>query len=1454
MDLLAWILFAGIFVEKADIVDKKSRNGLFSIDISMKRSIINKNSNMRYYTLLFGLMRRGIVLENKYIRNLRVRKSLVVKKLYMAVCMVLVASLLVSAASYAWLVLSQAPEVSGMASNIGANGNLEIALGKNIRESAIGDSSNKSKVTQANRTWGNLIDLSDPSYGLQEIILRPVILNAAGGAVNTLHPFMHPVYGTDGRVEKLYTNDVFAGIYNGERFVTSANEYGVRAIGTADYTAPGLEDTFGPLSERQKLYYDACDALERRSACYERDYYGFYDQATMGRSYLALCRTSRDALMAYCTNGTGASASDLDLNVFAESVDAVIYEANEELRLSFTLFAAAEMTTSEAYFTVMDTLEKEYPDYEFAQPFVYSAIQAHKNMAYSAVVDVQAAITELRAFQDAAAQLKAVIASGEIDSSDSYSMEEIEKTVGLIFDLEKTKVTGSDSSYSDSYYSNVNPELVLSRYANKHGAYTYFNNSSVRNLVYGLDGTAGYQDNDSRGGTASDINYTHLYSVSQSLQFTDLDRAIADLYASHWNYWDACAEDYERLTEEAAELETQIEALQNVIAEQQEQTDGGQNDLDALEAELLLKTAELEEKEEQLRTLADEEIYTYDDSRLESIRTAMTDTVELMRKYTLWSIAYFACDGQVPDDAYHRMLEIANSSEYIHPGTAYQALCNYGVTPAYELSQMVEAYGKLEQELLFLQKTPGKADSVTWSEINAELQRVFGTITHSFNFSISIRKNNTSYSSTAYSSSYSPEDSAVPTEVMTRIREEIEAHEAAEAKVEADTTVASRWSYFNHYISYGVEGENQLWTQALNLLTSFYDTWDTISGGYFGHTLEGVQFDVYSRMMYTEGFRFAISIGVGSEDNFNESGLTVRQTRFQKAQQNISYYQNQLISAAVSADKEMVTSLMQMIAGQSDVSIRTISDYLLSLHEQLEYAEEMLYQAALAMAASDYAEDSAYRYVYSDSAPKDAAGLIELLRQSDFDKDVLNALDHRMALLNNQSALLSQSAALLKNYQDPKTGAWTTEQIPIAEAAALLNPVLDTASLTLYGYVEEEQRRNEESDATEETLPPSYLRTVLYMGFGSPSVQIDGQKATVKDKEPVTIFGDVYLSLGRSLSGSLLAFAKTQVETYTPPAGSLSADDIADAENGTNRHAYAIGTGDNMFTLNLRTADASYALATNLWDYTGNTNYISANNVLSDLYGYCIDLSFRTNVVGSDLLLQTDAIDRIYNHGEAQTDTAMGAGSYMEFAIMDASYTVHAAEEYMACLRVVITDTNTGYIYGYAALDMDAVSIMDEKIKAPLRLYDKDTGTMLEGDAAQYICHLEQNLEKNLTVYVYLDGAKTSDSIVAAYTEQSLYGVLNLQFSSSANLIPAGIDVSEKPSEPPTEEPEIPGEPDTPESGGTTVVNAGEMTDTITWTLYSNGLLKFEGTGAMPDFSADRDAPWYDNRNSVTTV
>ena len=106
-----------------------------------------------------------------------------------------------------------------------------------------------------------------------------------------------------------------------------------------------------------------------------------------------------------------------------------------------------------------------------------------------------------------------------------------------------------------------------------------------------------------------------------------------------------------------------------------------------------------------------------------------------------------------------------------------------------------------------------------------------------------------------------------------------------------------------------------------------------------------VQYD----MWYTQGFQLSISVGVGSEDNFNESGLTVRQTRFQEAQENISYYQNQLITAAVNPGKDMAALLMQLIAGEGSVSLVTISEYLDSLQQQLEYGEAMMYQATLAI-------------------------------------------------------------------------------------------------------------------------------------------------------------------------------------------------------------------------------------------------------------------------------------------------------------------------------------------------------------------------------------------------------------------------------------------------------------------------------------------------------------------------
>jgi len=1355
---------------------------------------------------------------NGCMNELKTKRKSVVKRLYAAICMVLVSAMLVSTASYAFLVLSTAPAASNVTTHISANGNLEIALGKNIAKTAPGNSLGKNNLTRANRTWGNLIDLNDVSYGLHEIILRPAVLNSAGGAVDRLHPLAYPVYGAGGRVEYIYANNMFAGVYNGEHFVTNPNEYGVRAIGTTQYHTPGTEGIFGPLSRRQEIFYQAHSDLSNMTHS----------------SWRSLCESSEAVLRAY-KNGTGISVSDFDLNAFSEKVSAVVSAANEELRLAFTVLATSKATSANNYFIAMELLEQEYPNYETISSLVTSAI-----LQIGKVESAGKSITELRAFQEAAKQLQTVIASGTINGADGYSMEEITKTVGLIFDLEQTGFSETSERYWSKAVPGLNYHYYQVRvYDDGREDWDYeLNGLSLDDLTDSLRDID--QDNGSREAAVDEIESILKRSYSTEC----LESAIINLYIKHWTYWDEHTEDYQRLKQEIPQLEAEIEPLEEFIAEKNAQADSVQNEISLLETELAIKTNELEEKKAELQALLDEasedssleisrlqteiaeledqiepleksiteknaqvdsikneltlpekelaiktshleqlkaelqalldeKIYATDESSLETIRTVMTDAIEAMWQQTVWSIAYYACDGQVFDDAYHRIMEIVKSGEYIHPDALYQILCDYGITPPEELENMVTSYAKLEKELPFLPQESDDAYLITWSELNEELQRVFGTIEHSFSFRGTYYVENEDPSGEPivryYNSTYIPEETSMPIDVIARLKEEIK---------NCEETIGSAISSVSHGIQFSCGEDDsaqhpQPWGLALGFIETFggrisCDLSDSDGVHVYKYTLAERQFSSYFDVCHTPSWAgFEISVGVGSEDNFNESGLTVRQTRFKEAQENISYYQNLLIKAATVPNKDIVTLLMQIIAGEENVSVVTISEYLNDLQQQLEYGEAMIYQAALAMAASDYAEDNLYEYAYSARAPKDALGMLVLLRNYNFDETVLMAFAERMMLLNNQNTLLNQSMELLTAYQNPDTSAWITEEIPASEAVAVLNPVLDTNSLTLYGYVAQ--------TSSEEIPLPGYIHTVLYAGYGSASVQVNGNQITIVDKEPVTVYGDVYLSLGNSLSGAMLAFAKSQTEAYTPPTDGLKSEEIAVAENGVNRHSYTIDTSEKAYTLNLRTADAPYALITNLWRYTGNTEYISANQTLVDIYGYSIDLSFRTNAEDSDLLLQTDATNRIYGDGESQTDA--GAGSYMKFTIVDStSYSTEMAKAYMGCLRVVFTDTNTGYIYGYSALDMHAAEVNGDEIKAPLRLYDKVTGVMLEGDRAQYICHLDQNVEKNLTVYVYLDGAMVSQSIVAASGTQTLKGEMGLQFSSSAELKPAVIE------------------------------------------------------------------------------
>lgn len=164
------------------------------------------------------------------------------KKLMGAVCMLLVASIMMISATYAWFTLSTAPEVTGITTSVGANGSLEMALLNNASwanpdsiQSKVGDSSAATNdVTESNITWGNLVDLSDTSYGTNAFKLNPAALVlGANNTVNQTTPLATPTYGTDGRVNKLDTNTVFGTYSTANNAFLAGTNYGVRGIGVA---------------------------------------------------------------------------------------------------------------------------------------------------------------------------------------------------------------------------------------------------------------------------------------------------------------------------------------------------------------------------------------------------------------------------------------------------------------------------------------------------------------------------------------------------------------------------------------------------------------------------------------------------------------------------------------------------------------------------------------------------------------------------------------------------------------------------------------------------------------------------------------------------------------------------------------------------------------------------------------------------------------------------------------------------------------------------------------------------------------------------------------------------------------------------------------------------------------------------------------------------------------------
>lgn len=268
------------------------------------------------------------------------------QKLMAAISMLLVSSLMMVTSTYAWFTLSTAPEVTGITTAVGANGNLEMALlpidGTTATidaNSGVGDAINKdrSNVAEANVTWGNLVDLSDTTvYGLDKITLFPSALNleddgkTIGAALLTT-----PQYGADGRISELAKNTL-TGVYSQNAFTPDEGNntsYGVRAVGTAS----GMTD-------RQLDYRNARSAANTAR--------------TQAASSAATALSSNGSALAniaiqYGMNGAAAEFKAADLASLRAIINALngdsgVFELIEKAYMQYILaYAASSQTGTE---------------------------------------------------------------------------------------------------------------------------------------------------------------------------------------------------------------------------------------------------------------------------------------------------------------------------------------------------------------------------------------------------------------------------------------------------------------------------------------------------------------------------------------------------------------------------------------------------------------------------------------------------------------------------------------------------------------------------------------------------------------------------------------------------------------------------------------------------------------------------------------------------------------------------------------------------------------------------------------------------------------------------------------------------------------------------------------------------------------------------------------------------
>lgn len=239
------------------------------------------------------------------------------EKLFGAALMFIISALMMSSATFAWITLSSSPQVMSIDTTVAANGNLEIALskpdGSAPGKSAAGDSSaaEGTPVTRANLTWGNLINLTDPSYGLSNVVLRPAALRGNSGLLSS--PLWGVGYGADGRADKMTTTDDFAYVYfdnDKTEFMADleAKHLGVRAVSTVQYVDLDSGNVF---SEYKKSVERATNEAKNSYAAMTSD------TQSPGKEYIA---SLQGLIQAYAQSTIDGGLNDMDITEYVPNL------------------------------------------------------------------------------------------------------------------------------------------------------------------------------------------------------------------------------------------------------------------------------------------------------------------------------------------------------------------------------------------------------------------------------------------------------------------------------------------------------------------------------------------------------------------------------------------------------------------------------------------------------------------------------------------------------------------------------------------------------------------------------------------------------------------------------------------------------------------------------------------------------------------------------------------------------------------------------------------------------------------------------------------------------------------------------------------------------------------------------------------------------------------------------